>query len=196
MNFKEVTEFYFITSIRNIPSILKRGILCFEKAEKIPHHSIAMDEIQERRKKVVVPGGMPLHKYANLYICARNPMMYKRRDQHEQICILRISLDVLNLPKVVISDGNASSDYTKFLPASKGIEMLDLELVFAEYWTDPDYFEALRKKRIKCAEVLVPDKVAIDYIFGAYVSGETVKNRMIELGFNKPVTIRPNPFFR
>ena len=196
MNFKELAELHFITSIRNIPSILKRGILCFEKAEKISHHSIAMDEIQERRKKVVVPRGMPLHKYANLYICARNPMMYKRRDQHKQICVLRISMDVLNLPKVVIADGNASSDYTKFLSAPKGIEMLDLEVIFSEYWTDPDYFAGLRKKRIKCAEVLIPDKVPSDYLIGAYVSDETVRNRVIELGFNKQVTIKPYMFFK
>jgi hypothetical protein len=97
---------------------------------------------------------------------------------------------------VVISDGNASSDYTRFLPAPNGIAMIDLELVFAEYWTDANYFEALRKKRIKCAEVLVPDAISPDHIFGAYVSGETVKNRVIELGFNKPVKIRPHLFFK
>jgi hypothetical protein len=97
---------------------------------------------------------------------------------------------------VVISDGNASSDYTRFLSAPKGIEVIDLELVFAEYWTDANYFEALRKKRIKCAEVLVPDTIAPDYIFGAYVSGEAVRHRVVELGFNKPVTIRPHLFFK
>lgn len=191
----ELTELHFITSIKNIPSILSKGILCFEKAEKLEHKSIAMDEIQEKRKRVVVPGGMPLHKYANLYICARNPMMFKRRDQHQEMCILRISMDVLKFPKAVIADGNASSDYTKFLPASKGLDMLDLDVVFTEYWTDPDYFTGLRKKRIKCAEVLIPDKVPSDFIMGAYVSEETVRNRIIELGFSKQVIIMPYMFF-
>ena len=123
-------------------------------------------------------------------------MMYKRRDQHAQICILQITTNVLNLPNVVISDGNASSDYTKFLASPKGIEMLSLDLVFAEYWTDPNYFEAFRKKRVKCAEVLVPEKVPSDYIIGAYVSGEITKSKVIELGFSRPVAIKPHMFFR
>ena len=50
MRLDELTELYYITSIQNIPSILKRGILCFEKAEKIDHHSIAMNEIQEKER--------------------------------------------------------------------------------------------------------------------------------------------------
>ena len=29
--------------------------------------SIAMQEIQDRRDAVIIPNGMPLHKYANVY---------------------------------------------------------------------------------------------------------------------------------
>jgi len=71
MKFEELDELHYITPIKNMGSICTMGILSHKKAEKIPHQSVAMDEIQERRKKVVVPGGRPLHQYVNLYFHAR-----------------------------------------------------------------------------------------------------------------------------
>ena len=43
------------------------------------HVSVAMPAVQDRRARKIVPGGRRLHGYANLYICARNPMMFVRR---------------------------------------------------------------------------------------------------------------------
>jgi len=71
---------------------------------------------------------------------------------------------------VVISDGNAASDYTAFYPSPAGLAKLDQQLVFAEYWTDDDQQVGWRKKRVKCAEVLVPGAIAAQSILGAYVS--------------------------
>jgi hypothetical protein len=47
-----------------------------------------MPEIQRRRAGRVVPGGRSLHEYVNLYICARNPMLYLRRAMHAKLCVL------------------------------------------------------------------------------------------------------------
>jgi hypothetical protein len=89
MTLDELQELHYITPIANMKSIVTKGILSHYKAEKIPHKSVAMDEIQERRKKVVVPGGRPLHHYVNLYFHARNPMMFKRKNSHEELCVIR-----------------------------------------------------------------------------------------------------------
>jgi hypothetical protein len=62
------------------------------------HRSVAMAQIQDRTRLIRVPGGRPLHEYANLYICARNPMMFKRRSDHGALCVLRVSTAVLDLP--------------------------------------------------------------------------------------------------
>lgn len=43
--------------------------------------------------------------------------------------------------------------------------------MFATWWTDSDPYEQQRKKRARCAEVLVPHDVPPDYIMGAYVCG-------------------------
>ncbi len=74
----ELTELHYITPIGNVPSILRQGILSHIRLQRVEHESVAMEEIQDRRAKVIVPGGLKLHEYVNLYICARNPMMYKR----------------------------------------------------------------------------------------------------------------------
>jgi len=129
-----------------------------------------MDEIQDRRAKVTIPSGKKLHDYVNLYICARNPMMYKRQAQYKELCVLRVSPNVIDLPGVVVCDRNASSEYAIFKAAPDGLEIVNREWVFAEYWTDPDRITELKKKSAKCAEVLVPDRVEPKYLLGVYVA--------------------------
>jgi hypothetical protein len=167
----ELKELHYITAIENVPSVLENGILSHRRAAKLRHRSVAMEEIQERRKAVIIPSGRPLHEYANLYVNARNKMMYKIHNGHEGICVLRVNTDVLDLPGVVIADSNASSDYVRFAASPEGLRLVNRERVFAEYWTHPDdYIEQLRHGSEMCAEVLVPDRVEQKYISGAYVS--------------------------
>ncbi len=179
MKREELTELHYITPIDNMPSICVRGILSHNRAEKVGHKSVAMPEIQERRsKRVVIPGGRPLHDYVNLYFDARNPMMFKRKGEHDYLCVLSISIDALDLPGVVVTDGNASSDYTRFVQAPSGLGIINAELVFAEYWTSSDPIEQWRRKSAKCSEVLVPDRVPASYILRVYVSGVAGRDRM------------------
>lgn len=109
MKREELEELYYITPISNVPSICVRGILSYNQAKPVRHESCAMQEIQERRARVIVPGGKQLHDYANVYFDARNPMMYKRKENHVDLCILGVSAHVLDLPRVVIADCNAQA---------------------------------------------------------------------------------------
>lgn len=167
----ELEELHSIQAIDNVPSILQRGILSHEGAAGIDHISVADPAIQDRRAGRQVPGGQPLHQYANLYFHARNPMMFRRRGRHAELCVLRIRCDVLDLPDVVVTDGNASSDYIRFGAAADGLDFIDADLTFAMWWTDTDYYEKMRKKTARCAEVLVPDRVPPGLVEGAYVCG-------------------------
>lgn len=195
MKRSELEDLHYITAIENVASILRRGILSYRRAQEIRHASIAMDEIQERRAKVVVPGGRLLHEYTCLYICGRNVMLYKRRGQHEDICVLRVSPDVLDLPGVVVTDANAASDYVRFSAAPNGFQIVDRDLTFAEHWTDPDPIAYYRKKSAKCAEVLVPDRVDPKYIIGCYVSCPQSRARVAVIGPELAVTIDAHLFF-
>jgi len=193
---EDLPELHYITAISNVPSILRGGILSHRRAAGLPHQSVAMAEIQERRRAKGVPGGRSLHEYVNLYVCARNPMLFKRKDQHLSLCVLRIDPAILDLPGVVIADGNAASKYTGFWPSPSGLARLDGDLVFAEYWTDPDPIQQWRKASAKCAEVLVPDRVEPTYILGAYVSCVEAEQRLIGASPGIAVGVDEHLFFR
>lgn len=190
-----------ITTIGNVGSIISHGILSHKRVKKIQHNSVAMQEIQDRRKKKTVPGGRPLHDYVNFYINARNKMLFRvlhhGEVQHSDLCILRVKTDVLDLPDVVIVDQNASSDYARFVPAPGGLINVDGDLVFAEYWTHQDNpIEEWRHGSIMCAEVLVPDRVDPDFIAGAYVSCSNAKVSVEALNMGLDVTVNAHLFFK
>jgi len=197
MRREEVEELHYITPIANVLSILTHGIMSHRRAAQLPHQSIAMAEIQDRRRQVVVPKARPLHECVNLYLCARNPMMYRRQAEHRSICVLRISPDVLDLPGVVIADQNASSDYVRFSSSPGGLARIARELVCAERWTHPDDpIEQFRHRSIKCAEVLVPDRVDASYITGAYVSGSEGQEALLAVAPGLAATAYGYMFFR
>lgn len=68
-------------------------------------------------------------------------------------------------------------------------------MVYARYWTDDDYFEQLRKKSIKCAEVLVPYCIPFDYVVCAAVVNEDAADRLKATGFNREIDVEPRVFF-
>lgn len=192
----ELCELGYIVPIATVPSILQHGILSHNRAEKIAHDNIALGAVQDRRANVVVPNGRALHDYANLYVCPRNPMLLKRNNIHEQICVLRIRAEIVDLANVVITDSNAASKYARFVPAPMGLAIVDRERTFAEWWTHPDLIEKWRHSAQKCAEVLVPDRVPPEYIFGAYVSNQQSKEALERLAPNLPVVVNANMFFQ
>ncbi len=195
MNRTELLELHYITHISNVPSILKHGILCHQRAARYYPISVAMDEIQARRSVRTVPRGQPIHNYACLYLHARNPMLRKILRSHEELAILRVSTDVFDTPGSIIADGNASSDYTRFYPSPDGLENIHSSLVLARYWTSDDPYEYLHKKRSRCAELLVPDNIPHQFIIGAYVSCTIAQTSMLQAGFVLPIDINHDLFF-
>ena len=185
-----------ITAIENIPSIMQRGILCHHSAMKLPHNSIAMSEVQDRRARVRIPNGLWLHQYANLYFSCRNPMMYKRKEIAETICVLLVSASVLDIPDCVISDMNAAADLARFYPAAEGVGTLDFEKVFSRYWTHDSDIETRSHRAIKCAEILIPHSIPYSYVESAYVVSKDAQKKLEDAGFDKGITVYPEAFFR
>lgn len=127
-----VSELHCIMPIANLPSVLAHGVLSYDQAARLSHASVAMQPVQDRRDQKRVPQGLRLHQYANLYFHARNPMLYKRLGEAASLCVLRVSLDALDIP-----DSNAASDYVRFLHPSQWT-LINFDDVFAESWTHPD----------------------------------------------------------
>lgn len=196
MDRSDVEELHYITLIANVPSIMRYGILSHNLSLKVPHQSIAMSEIQDKRKNKYIPGAGRLHDYANLYFDAHNPMLCKRQSLNDDICILRVEASVLDLPNVIIADRNAASDYVRFYPTTDGLADLDKDKVYARYWTNArDQYEAWVLKAIKCAEVLMPNKVETRYVLGAYVANQVALKKFNQLNIGLNVCIRNDIFF-
>ncbi len=196
MDRDKLRELHCIMPIENLPSVMTNGILSHRRAQAVAHESVADPEVQERRARVRVPGGRPLHEYANLYFHARNPMMYRRQERHADLTVLSVDTDVLDLPGVVVTDRNAAADFVRFEPSPHGLAIVDEALTFAESWNHSEYFEKVRRRQAKQAEVLVPDRVLPMYIKGAYVSCPAGENALVALGTGCPVRQHRHLFFR
>ena len=93
-----------------------------------------------------------MHDYINLYICARNPMLFKRLDQRNDLCVLSVMPNVIDVDGVVVTDQNTASNYARYGAGADGLAIVNYELTFAEYWTHADPVEQFRRKAAKCAE--------------------------------------------
>jgi len=195
MKLDDVEELHYITAIANVPSILEHGIISHRLADKINHASVAMPEIQDRRRSKKVPSGRPLHDYVNFYLDAHNPMLSRVRDRNNLICVLAVNPDVLKKPGVIITDQNAASDYVRFYNTLDGLDIINKEVLRARFWNHLDQIQRWRHASAKCAEVLVPDKVESSCVREAYVANETAQEAFRKLGVPLKVRILSDFFF-
>jgi hypothetical protein len=196
----QLTELGYIVPIATVASILQHGILSHNRAAKLQHQDIALQQVNDYRATVIVPapgGGRKLHDYANLYICPRNPMLLKRSNMREQLCVIRVSPSVVDIPGVIVTDANAGSKYTKnFKPAPDGLSIVDYARTFAEWWNHPDnQIDHWRHSSQKCAEILVPNVVPAACITGAYVCSQTAMAGLEAVANGLAVTINKHLFF-
>jgi len=184
MNREDIEELHFIAAIKNVPSIMKHGIVShnMSKRLKIVECDISEPGVQERRAVKEIPGTKKkLHDYANLYFDAHNPMLSARRSETNNICVLRLSPTVLDIDGVVITDQNAARPCW-FKTVDEGLPLLDKDEVYMEFWTDSNNpINQYRLSGIKCAEVLVPNFIPTDYIVGAYAANEMALNKLCEI---------------
>jgi len=199
MERSRIQELHYITDVANVASMLERGILSHRLAKRTArgHVSVADAEVQARRARKRVWVGRSsrlLHDYANLYVDARNAMLFiLLRSRQGDLTVLAIDPAVLDLSGVVVADRNAAGFAPRFLPAAEGIAALDEAAVFAEWWSDSQ-----EAKQLRMAEVLVPDRVPPSFIRGAYVPDNAAGERLRDHLGNRSLAIRvdPWPLFR
>jgi len=73
----KLRNFYYITHIDNLSSVLDKGILSHKRIveDKIPFTPIYDAEIVARRKNIKTPDNRNLWDFVNLYFQPRNAMM-------------------------------------------------------------------------------------------------------------------------
>ena len=179
---------YSIMPVANISSVVEKGILSYNEAERIDHISIADSEVQKRRKN--------LHNLVNLYFDFRNPMFYRIcKSSQEPICVLVVSCQVLDIPNCIVSDMNAAKELARLDSPETGLMLIDFAAVYSKNWNDEDRYVKSRKSGIKCAEVLLPGRVDYNYIAGAIVKTKDDEIVLKEKGFTKRITVDSDVFY-
>ena len=123
-------------------------------------------------------------------------MMYKRKELHEELCLLSVSPRVLDIENVVVSDRNAAVSGVFFGTDDDVLGMLDYDEVHAVSWNHDDYYRKLAHRQTMQAEVLVPGSIAPEYIQRVYVSCQASKD-LYELSYpNVEFVLKPSLFFQ
>lgn len=113
----------------------------------------------------------------------------------EGVCLLRVDLNVLDLPGVVIADCNAASDYVRFFGPATGLQEIDHDEVFSGSWDHLDYYRKTRHRSRMCAEVLVPDRVEPSLILGAYAGSPSALESLNKSVASLNITVDAYKFF-
>ena len=105
-----------MTHIDNLNGILtKGGLLPYNKMAHGSYTDLANEDVQKGRARVVIPqSNRPLHDYVPLYFGFKTSMVFKNKNLNDGMIFLRFSLDILGMPGVVFSDGNARTSTTQF----------------------------------------------------------------------------------
>ena len=113
LNINKVNSLWHITHRDNIQNIVKDGVLSHEGANKIKYFDISNPGVQDRRLEKEPIHGRKIHEYAPLFINPKNAMLYSRKDIRDELCLVEVSLDVLE-SEYLYTDGNASRRDTNF----------------------------------------------------------------------------------
>jgi O-acetyl-ADP-ribose deacetylase (regulator of RNase III) len=121
-------------------------------------------------------------------------MMYRvvHEKSSKDLAVIGVSPSVLQLPHVIVTDGNAANSPTHFFNASEGMKVIESQwaAIQAEYWNDLD-----GSKRKIMAECLVPDLISAEHIHSVFVADHETKKRVEGLIGTSPVPIIPEPNF-
>ena len=176
----KVKYIFHFTDVRNLDSIIKKGLLCTNEKNKqgIKHQNIANQTIQERRSNMDVTAGSggKVHDYVPFYFSSINPMLltllnHKNCDQN-LIIYLCVKIDRLDKDDVVFTSASANTIVSPtFYDDPSHLDDLDWDLIFSRKWK----MESYEDKHKKMAEALIHSKVDISEIDAIVVYNEGVK---------------------
>lgn len=186
-----ISTLWHITSCDNVVTILTNGLLSRHRMQhsEMPLVDISEASVQSHRIAKGTRNGLTLHDYVPLYLRARNPMLFCRRDCNTTLCLLEIDARAcLLLQDMLFTDGNAASQRTSFYEELDQLQLLDWQALNVEYWNSiPD------GKRKRCAEVLVPHQLPVSAICRVHTASWATCIRLRGQGIN--ATYSPKLFF-
>ena len=184
-------RFFYITHLENLASIRANGLLSHNVmvARKIIHVDISDPGAQRWRDRLEPVFHRPIHDYVPLYINPRNPMLYLRRELHQELTIIKISSSIVDACSHVYTDGNAASKLTAFA-SDRTVVLNSIPALTGNSWTD--FSDG---KRRMCSEVLIYPSIQPMYLEGAVCSNAETAKEVRKL-CNLVSVIDPQMFFQ
>jgi hypothetical protein len=112
-----IPSLWHITSRENVATILAQGLLSRHRMQQaeMPLVDISEATVQSHRVAKGTRNGLTLHDHVPMYLRARNPMLFCRRDFNATLCMLEVDAHAcLQQQGVLFTDGNAASNGTHF----------------------------------------------------------------------------------
>lgn len=172
------TAVFHITHVENLAAMLGAGrILAKNLQNPGTCQSIANEEVQDRRTRVVVPvpPGGPLHDYVPFYFAPRSPMLYcnhkgsipKAKPQGEIIHLVTTAQNIAAAARpFIFYDRHAVVGYAQAFNRLEDLDQIDWRVFFespligdyAQYWqnrNDDRFPHWVTRKEVRQAEFLV-----------------------------------------
>lgn len=198
----KITNFWYLTRIENLKSILSLGILPKNDVDRFAfiHKSFAEETVQERRHSRIIElsdySEKHIHDLVPVYLCTKTPTQYARKDIQDELVLIRIHSDVLldDMVEFAFSDGNAASAKTSFYRNLNDLGKLSWDILRDAYWTNYD-----DGKRKKCSEFLIHPKVRTTHFLEIGVSSLAAQGRASRIiskdRMDFPINVKENWFF-
>ena len=196
---EDLKELHYIADIRNVGSILSKGILCKNQADKTQHSSFALESVQDVRARKKLPNSLSIHDHAVLYLWARNTTLFRivaeKRIPLDSLCVLRVRPEVLDLEGAFLSDRNATCTFVRFGTVEEILPNLNYDRIRATFWNHADPIERQRHAEEMCAELLVPTAIPASFIGGACVPNASARTSFAEVAPDLPLHVSKDFFF-
>lgn len=177
---KNIDCLYHITDVKNINSIATHGLLAHSTSHslELTKKDISNQLVQDRRKHI--------HNKVPLYFNILNPMTFSFTN-NDDLVVIEVDKKIMLSPGLLFTDGNAASSSTNYFTNIDALNQLDWNCIFSEYWSDYP-----NGKRIRCAEVLIPETVPTKYFKHIYTkNGESA--RLVTNAFiSHPIKVTQN----
>lgn len=212
MDVPDTVYLYHLTSVENLPSIIRSGGLKSKNGllrEGTTYQNIAYEHIQDRRANRVVPcaAGGYLHDYVPFYFGPRAPMLYAinqggvegYEDGQDPLLhlVTKIGLIQDNGLDFAFTDRHAVLTYTNFYDDLAALSEVDHGLMWKKHWYDTSDYPQRKERRQ--AEFLVHDSVPFDLIGAIGVINSAIQERVEQClktsDVETPVIVKRNWYY-
>lgn len=201
----DLRALFHLTDIKNLPRILRLGILPKAKLIQrgVVHVDISEPTVQNRRdaKTLTIRPGVErsVHEMVPLFLRTRTPMLFRRKEMAPDLCFIVVDARLISEDDVecVVCDGNAASNATQFFlfdEDGSALDELPWSVLDAEWWND-----IVDGRRKRSAELLIWPSVPTEAFVGIIVkdanAGFRVQEILDEMDSDLECGVAPKYFF-